>query len=193
MPRGEVKRALRERQILDAAYVELRAQGYVAMSMDDVARACGIGKATLYQHFSSKDELVVAVIVDTMLSAERLHDEIPADLPALERLSRVLLVGVERRTSVAPIHIAQIPDSISHHPAFQAQMARMFGQMAALIEEGKARGEVRQDIDTRMIVAHLMNTFGPGLDVGAERVGCTPRALAEQWMPLVLGGLGARA
>lgn len=189
MPRGEVKKALREAQILDAAYAALRAEGYVAMSMDDVAHACGIGKATLYQHFPSKEELVVSVAVRGMQQGEQMAAEIPTTLPALEHLSRIILSGIHNRTRYAPFRIHQVPEVIHHHPRLRAQLLKMHGHMAEILDAGKARGEVREDVPTPVMVAHLMQTFGPGLDQAAEMLEVTPDELAERLMAVVVRGL----
>jgi TetR/AcrR family transcriptional repressor of mexJK operon len=48
--------------VLDAAAALFMAQGYGAVSMDAIARAAGVSKATLYAHFSSKDQLFATII-----------------------------------------------------------------------------------------------------------------------------------
>jgi len=58
----------------------LRRHGHHAMSMADVASACGIRKASLYHHFPSKDDLVAATL-DRVRA--RFDDEILA--PAFDR------------------------------------------------------------------------------------------------------------
>jgi len=50
--------------VLDAAADLFMAQGYGAVSMDAIARAAGVSKATLYAHFSSKDRLFATIIGD---------------------------------------------------------------------------------------------------------------------------------
>ena len=50
------------RLVLDAATALFMAQGYGAVSMDAIARAAGVSKATLYAHFSSKDQLFATII-----------------------------------------------------------------------------------------------------------------------------------
>ena len=47
----------KRRQVLEAATALFMAHGYGAVSMDAVARAAGVSKATLYAYFASKDEL----------------------------------------------------------------------------------------------------------------------------------------
>ena len=48
--------------ILSAAEHIFRARGYHATSLNDVAEACHIQKASLYHHFSSKEQLAIAVM-----------------------------------------------------------------------------------------------------------------------------------
>jgi TetR/AcrR family transcriptional regulator, mexJK operon transcriptional repressor len=48
--------------VLDAATALFMAQGYGAVSMDAIARAAGVSKATLYAYFSSKDQLFATII-----------------------------------------------------------------------------------------------------------------------------------
>jgi AcrR family transcriptional regulator len=50
------------RQIVEAGRRLFMAEGYGATSMDAIARAAGVSKATLYAHFASKAELFAAII-----------------------------------------------------------------------------------------------------------------------------------
>lgn len=66
--------ALREREIVAAAASLFEQRGFHATSMDDIARAVGIRKPTLYHYLKSKAEIVA-----------RIHDECIALLrPPLE-------------------------------------------------------------------------------------------------------------
>ena len=49
-------------RILDAAYGLFWRQGFLRVSMDDIAARADITKRTLYQHFRSKDDLIAAAI-----------------------------------------------------------------------------------------------------------------------------------
>jgi AcrR family transcriptional regulator len=49
-------------RVLDAALAEYLAHGIRRTSVDDVARRAGVGRATLYRRFATKDELVQAVL-----------------------------------------------------------------------------------------------------------------------------------
>ena len=64
-------------KLLDAASALFYADGIGATAVDDVVRAAGVSKPTLYAHFGSKAELVAAVL-------ERRHAARAAELEALE-------------------------------------------------------------------------------------------------------------
>ena len=50
------------RHILDSAYTLFRRKGYARANVDEIAAASGITKRSLYAHFTSKDELLAAVM-----------------------------------------------------------------------------------------------------------------------------------
>jgi AcrR family transcriptional regulator len=63
----------KRRQIMDGARTVFLAAGFDGASMNDIARAAGVSKGTLYAYFNSKDELFEAIIrAEKAHSAERL-------------------------------------------------------------------------------------------------------------------------
>ena len=55
-------RALREKEVLDAAFAAFAENGCFRMTLDDVAQRVGIAKGTLYLHYSSREGLLRAVL-----------------------------------------------------------------------------------------------------------------------------------
>ena len=47
----------RRRDILDAAQAQMAEGGYLALNMRDIARGAGVSPGTLYQYFSTKEEI----------------------------------------------------------------------------------------------------------------------------------------
>ena len=80
--------------VLDAAADLFMAQGYGAVSMDAIARAAGVSKATLYAYFSSKDQLFATIIGE----ACRQNMSVTAMLPGDEVDVRVALTSLADRT-----------------------------------------------------------------------------------------------
>jgi TetR/AcrR family transcriptional regulator, mexJK operon transcriptional repressor len=84
--------------VIEAAGELFIAQGYGAVSMDAIARAAGVSKATLYAHFASKDKLFATIINEACLqnmAASALpeqSDDLATALTALgQRMLRFLL------------------------------------------------------------------------------------------------------
>ena len=81
-PKNAVKDA-----ILDATDRLLARFGYRKMTVEDIAVEVGIGKGTIYLHFTSKEEIVLSHvdrIVDRL--KERLRAIARSDAPAAQRL-----------------------------------------------------------------------------------------------------------
>ncbi len=57
-----MRRAAKREQLIDAAAELFNRYGYQATGVDRIMEETGISKTTLYRHFASKDELVVAVL-----------------------------------------------------------------------------------------------------------------------------------
>ena len=74
-PRGRPRDPERLRRVLAAAGQQFGELGYERTSVDSIAQACGVSKATIYRYFPSKESLFEAVI-------GRYADEIFATLPA---------------------------------------------------------------------------------------------------------------
>jgi AcrR family transcriptional regulator len=63
--------ARNRRRVLEAAHQAFEKSG-VSASLDDIARAAGVGPGTLYRHFPTRDLLVLGVIADGLFElAER--------------------------------------------------------------------------------------------------------------------------
>jgi len=81
--------------ILDATDRLLARFGYRKMTVDDIAAEAGIGKGSIYLHFSSKEEVVLSHI-DRIIDRlrERLKEIAHSDATAAERLRLMLLTRV---------------------------------------------------------------------------------------------------
>ena len=61
-------------RIVDAAYGLFWRQGFLRVSMDDIAARASITKRALYQHFRSKDDLIAAALAhSSQLAMQRLQ------------------------------------------------------------------------------------------------------------------------
>lgn len=62
----------RRRRIIAAAEVVFTSKGYAAANMDDVVRACGMSKKTVYKTFATKEQLFGDLVASSLEDAPRL-------------------------------------------------------------------------------------------------------------------------
>ena len=83
------------RKILDAALAEYLDHGLRRTSMDDVARRAGIGRATIYRRFPTRDELIQAVLMREFRQLFTDIADATQDLPSVaDRLVEGFVVGL---------------------------------------------------------------------------------------------------
>jgi AcrR family transcriptional regulator len=148
---GRPREARADRAIRAAALELMAEHGVHSVRMDDVASRAGVGKATIYRRYRSKDELVIDAvggIVDEI--------EVPdtgstaADLQVLMR-DAVELYSGSRAARLMP----SVVDEMSRNPEFAAVARERFlsGRRAALhevFERGVRRGDLRSDLDVEL-------------------------------------------
>ena len=86
------EQALRRSAVIEAARALARGGGYAAVTMQGVAERSGVGRATLYRYFASKDHLLAEVVL--AWGAVRAAFE--------ERVEPMLTEPMEVLTHVAP-------------------------------------------------------------------------------------------
>lgn len=105
-------------QILDIAARQFRTKGYAAVSMRDIATDAGMRTPSLYYHFASKDDLVVAVM-DRGIRVVR-----EAVLAALEALPPEATVQMRLETAMRA-HLRALHGASDYTSA----NVRIFGQL----------------------------------------------------------------
>lgn len=125
--------------------------GYRKMTMEDLAQEVGIGKGTVYLHFSSKEEVVLSHIdrlVDRLL--EKLREIGRQPLAPRERLRRMLITRVMYRFDSVGHYSQSLNDLLSAlRQSFLIRRQRHFQKETALfagaLEEGRAARAFRFD------------------------------------------------
>jgi AcrR family transcriptional regulator len=80
-------------QILEASAKIIRQKGYHAASMQDIADAVNLQKASLYHHFSSKQEILLTLLDQALdMLIEQVSAVLAQDIPSDEKLCRAMRV-----------------------------------------------------------------------------------------------------
>jgi AcrR family transcriptional regulator len=183
---------LREDAILAAAYEIIAERGTGEVCMDDIAARAGVSKPTLYQHFAGKDELIVSVSMQLMRRSEEALAARAEGTRALDHLARTLREGLARRAGLWSARVALPRAMAEANPAYRRQRERVQAQLARLVDEAKAEGDVDPRFPTAVVVRMLSRLFrGDYEDLLAEGV-VTPEELGAVLIDIALGGLRPR-
>ena len=152
--------------ILDATDRLLAVFGYRKMTVEDIAAEAGIGKGTIYLHFSSKEEVVLSHIdriVDRL--KERLREIADSDTPAADRLRQMLLTRVLFRFDSIQHYTQSLNDLLAAlRPGLLRRRAQYFEAeaqiFAAVLVEGNQSGEFSFDDEHATAHALLQATNG---------------------------------
>ena len=94
-PGGDEESA-KQRQIIDGARAVFLSQGFDAASMNDIARAAGVSKGTLYVYFKHKEQLFEAIVEqECEAQAEGIFDLDPNDHDVEAVLTRLGIAYVK--------------------------------------------------------------------------------------------------
>jgi TetR/AcrR family transcriptional regulator, mexJK operon transcriptional repressor len=142
-------RAMKPQQIREAAARLFQEQGYGAVSMDAIARAAGVSKATIYAHFADKaqlfEELMKAVcreewVAVTMLDAE--PGDLRAELHAIGKAYAEFLVD-PRAVRIYRMVLAESPRFPELGRAFFEGGPRLItDKLTAYLARAEARGKL---------------------------------------------------
>jgi AcrR family transcriptional regulator len=143
-PRADAQR--NRKRILEAAKQEFTRSGASA-SLEEIARKAGVGPGTLYRHFPTREELLVAVYQSEMEKLAATERTFADTLPPVEALRAWLLLfvdAVETKQIIAPVLITLVGDP---KKVFEASYAQIHEAIRALVKRAIMSGDIRQDLD----------------------------------------------
>jgi AcrR family transcriptional regulator len=164
----EKQKADRTRRILRAALAQFRAEGYEAVRIEDIAAAAEVSAGTCYNYFSTKGDILLAIVsmeVEEVVEAGRsVVDDPPQDIAqAFDRLVTLYFdhslhyLSKEMWRMAMSLSIGA-PDS-PFSQRYTALDAMLAAQVCSLIAALQARGLARPDIDAGAAGLVLFNNL----------------------------------
>ncbi len=166
--------AVRNRDTLLAVATRVFASSEAEPSMRAIAREAGVGIATLYRHFPTRESLVDAVYQDqvkrlTLGARELLGQHPPAE--AMRRWMDLFGDWLATKHGMTDTLLAMIE---SGEIAVAETRTELLEAIAAILDAGRAAGDLRADVTAEDIAASLIGTFTvagkPGQHAQASRL-----------------------
>lgn len=153
-----------KQRILLGAKAELNERG-IKFTMDDLARRLGMSKRTLYENFSSKEELIGSLLAEAVEEMKTKSQEIACDetLDMREKFRRMITV----RPAISKV----VPENFAldikrcmpgEWEKLQSGLDEYWGKIEDLLQEGAAKGCFRPVFfpAVRMILRGAFLEFG---------------------------------
>lgn len=168
-------------------------RGYRATTLDDVADALGVKKASLYYYIDTKNSLLQA-IYDQIL--RRIADQVlplaDLDLPADERLRRMVESHIEfvtaERSLLSVVFQEEWELPVEMREGIRHTKRHYEGAFEKVVREGQAQGVLRAGSARLMVLALLGMTnwmytwYDPGRHDRREIVGEFVQLLESGWL-----------
>jgi AcrR family transcriptional regulator len=160
------------RRIVELAAPVFNRQGYVGASMRDLTEATGLEKGGIYNHFGSKELLAVEAYDHAMtLVTDAIARSQPGATDAVDRLRRMIIsfAAAARHPVIdggCPIMNTAI-EADDGHPELRdrarSSMTLWHRLVGRIVKDGKAGGELRDDIDPYELASVLTASLEGGL------------------------------
>jgi AcrR family transcriptional regulator len=170
-PRSDAKRN-RER-ILEVAKEVFTRDG-AAASLDDIARQSGIGNATLYRHFPTRDALIEAVYRSEVEKLAAAEERFAATLLPLEALRAWMLLFIDHVSAKTLIIPAMNTVAGGSMRLIEGSRSLIHTAFVTSVKRAIASGDLRADTDPndflRALVGVFHTTASPGWEQSARRL-----------------------
>jgi AcrR family transcriptional regulator len=145
--RGRPRDPSRDEAIIDAAIDVLVRDGYDRLSMEGVATAAGVGKATVYRRWSSKAELVIDAMATLKPSIDSIDTgTLDGDIELL--VTTACSPRTQRLFEVMVSVCSALPREPDLLDAFRIRFTEpRIARITAMLERARDRGELGPEVD----------------------------------------------
>ena len=184
--RREFVTAMMKDTIIEAAGSVLEEHGVSGITMNRVATTAGLAKASLYNYFQDKDDLLRFVYTRLVEPYFQAIEEIAGgDLPASQKLQAILRIALERSDKDRGIIQLLRETPQERHEIKNGTRPRYLRTLASIFEQGILEGAFRPHEPTH--AAHMF--YGSLSELFEMRASDTPNDEVNEYAGALIGAL----
>lgn len=152
---------VREDAIVTSVNRLLAQKGFDLMTVDEVAADVGIAKASLYKHFTSKEELAAAAMVRVLERALAFCATLPGD-PKLEPLAQLKAVArwtmevqLAGEMPSLPSQNSSLRTTLMTDKVYLDRLMEVSDRLGAWISAAQGRGEIEPSLPPEVVLYTL--------------------------------------
>jgi AcrR family transcriptional regulator len=159
-----IEKGMQTRQaIFDTAISLFAKRGYDKVTIDDICEKVGVTKGAFYNHFKSKDQ----IILEEFKQMDEHYIKVAQDISGLESsVERLRIFNREAIKLMSDLGVTMM--KVVYHSQIAPNMRRpyladgrrfLYKITNDLIREGQERGEIRDDLACEELAIMLINCF----------------------------------
>jgi AcrR family transcriptional regulator len=189
---GRPRSAAADASIVQATLELLLQDGYRGLTMEQVRARAGVGKATLYRRFASKQDLVAEAVRHLNQPLDRPDTgSVREDILAVVRSVVAGAKRVELATFAPRLLAESAGDPEMHAIFYENLVAPRRAVMADVLRRGVERGELRAGLDVELAIDVLTGPWVYRLLIAGGDASAIYRFDPSSLLDLVLSGLAA--
>lgn len=160
----ETKKKETRQAIMQAAITLFSEKGFEKTSIEELAKAAGIGKGTIYGYFQTKSDILHAFCEDELeCLRQELTSNADKEIPVLQQMVSIYMAEfhkiIENR-EFARLFMQQtaFPRDVDLKRHLETE-DNYFSLLFPLLEKAQERGELRNDLDALHITGHFYGLY----------------------------------
>jgi AcrR family transcriptional regulator len=160
----EQKKTKTRNAILEAAIALFNENGYDNTSIEQIAKAAGVGKGTVYSYYQTKKDIIKGFCE---YEFDQIHNELVAgsnqNTPVLDQMVIIYMTEFNHITGnpeFGRLYMREsvFPDDCDVDRNLEIE-DKYFSILFPILEEGQRRGELRKDLELLHITGHFYGLF----------------------------------
>ena len=151
MSQTQTQQPITRQSLLDAAGAVLARNPGAAMA--EIAERARVGRATLYRHFPTREDLIRALALESLRQTDEATQRIPVDGMSAESLL------AEVFEAIVPLgdrfRFLSSEPAVLRDPEVKAAFDRQLEELAELVDAMKAEGSLDRAVPTAWVVAAI--------------------------------------
>ncbi len=155
----------RQIEIINKSIYIIATKGIQGLTIKNLSGKIGISEAAIYRHFKSKTDILLAILENFEDTSAFMHNSLDKiDEDTFKKIS-LIFTNIIEIFSKEPSHISVIfsEEIFKNEAVLKSKIAQIMYQkekiIEQLLEEGQRKGEVRRDIDNKILALIVMGTF----------------------------------
>lgn len=182
-------RANRSREALINAGIQLFLKNPGA-SLKEVAEFAGVGRATLYRHFDTRDQLIQEIAQESLIMTDSVMVPIKQQQLSAEESIRAIFHAIMPMAD--RYHFLLSLWSIAgDNEEVMATYMRQLSELNELVEHARSEGFIREELSNEWIVLTIDTMIYSGWWLISEGQ-CTPEQAAEQAVMTLFNGVAKK-